>query len=36
MPNVSGYLKRTSGEQHLLLKIIYIANILAALTLTGA
>ena len=33
MPILSGYLKRTSGKQQLLFKIIYIATILAALTL---
>jgi len=36
MPIFSGYLERTSGKQQLLLKIIYIAAILAALTLIGA
>jgi hypothetical protein len=36
IPIFSGYLKRTSGKQQLLLNIIYISTILAALTLIGA
>jgi len=36
MPIFSGYLKRKSGKQQLLLKMMYIATILAALTLIGA
>ena len=36
MPIFSGYLKLTSGKQQVMLKTIYIATILAALTLIGA